>query len=462
VHRSFVPLLRSLPLLLVWAMPTFSQPEVATKADSSVAYATKHYPLLQVPQLLWTGLVYPLGQFTIYAERNKLPQRVNHFFTNEAGTFGLFPQVQLGGETGSGAGARIFHTQLFGADVMAEALFVYGGERGQTGAAFLGDESIAAGRGYWHAQTDWLQTRNESATVNGGWRDSNLRLLQLEQLDIVSTLGWRLHAYETESFTKNAFAEARIGFGRRRLTERFNVELPFITPGYTVEAHQRVGQGETIALFSAGVRLAYDDRDYTPPTQELSHPPNYQLPGRILHHDGEFYHSFRDVYNPEGGSLAELEFDFFSGNKDARFIKVGAEVQRFFTLFWRYRVLALRARLDKVSAVGAESIVPYTDLVTLGGSQRLRGYRRGALRGEGGLLLSAEYRWPIWDTWSAYLFWDEGQVFDRYGDIEGRSFLSSWGGGINLRTAEAFLIGVRIGHSKAEDALVGFTLEQEF
>ena len=41
-------------------------------------------------------------------------------------------------------------------------------------------------------------------------------------------------------------------------------------------------------------------------------------------------------------------------------------------------------------------------------------------------------------------------------------FLSSYGGGINLRTAETFLIGLRIGHSAAEDALVGFTLEQEF
>jgi hypothetical protein len=345
---------------------------------------------------------------------------------------------------------------------MAEALFVASGEGGQTGAALFGDESIAAGRGYWRAEMAWLKTRNEGATVNGGWYESELRLLQLKQLDIVSTLGWRLHAYETESFTKNTFVEGRVGFGRRRLTERFNVELPFVTPRYTAQAHQRIGQGETIALFSAGVRLAYDDRDYSPPTKELSHPLNYQLPGRILHQDGELYHSFRDIYNAEAGGLAELEFDFFSGNKDARFIKIGAEVQRFFSLFWRYRVLALRARLDKVSALGDESIVPYVDLVTLGGSQRLRGYRRGAMRGEGALLLSAEYRWPIWDTWSAYLFWDEGQVFDRYGDIEGGSFLSSWGGGINLRTAEAFLIGLRIGHSEAEDALVGFTLEQEF
>ena len=78
MHRPFVPLLRCLPLLLLWALPTFSQPEIDAKADSTTAYASKHYPLLQVPQLLWMGLVYPLGQFTIYAEHTKLPQRVNN------------------------------------------------------------------------------------------------------------------------------------------------------------------------------------------------------------------------------------------------------------------------------------------------------------------------------------------------------------------------------------------------
>jgi len=100
--------------------------------------------------------------------------------------------------------------------------------------------------------------------------------------------------------------------------------------------------------------------------------------------------------------------------------------------------------------------------VTLGGSQRLRGYERGAFRGEGALLLSAEYRYPIWDTWHAYLFWDEGQIFNKYDEVEVGRFRSSFGGGVNLRTEEAFLIGFRIGHSKERKALVGFSLEQEF
>lgn len=45
-------------------------------ADSTAAYESKHYPILQVPQFLWMGLLYPLGEFTIYAEHTRLPQRV--------------------------------------------------------------------------------------------------------------------------------------------------------------------------------------------------------------------------------------------------------------------------------------------------------------------------------------------------------------------------------------------------
>ena len=70
-----------------------------------------------------------------------------------------------------------------------------------------------------------------------------------------------------------------------------------------------------------------------------------------------------------------------------------------------------------------------------------------SLRGAGALLLSAEYRYPIWDTWNAYLFWDEGQIFDEYGDIETDGFRTSYGAGISLRTEQAFLIGLSLAHS---------------
>ena len=76
----------------------------AIQADSTDVYETVHYPVLELPQTVWTWLVYPLGQATIYAENEKLPKKVREWFMNEEQTFGLFPQVQLGGETSTSAG----------------------------------------------------------------------------------------------------------------------------------------------------------------------------------------------------------------------------------------------------------------------------------------------------------------------------------------------------------------------
>ena len=122
----------------------------------------------------------------------------------------------------------------------------------------------------------------------------------------------------------------------------------------------------------------------------------------------------------------------------------------------------MRARLDKAHALGDDSIIPYSDLTTLGGTHRLRGYRRGSFRGEGSLLLSAEYRYPIWDTWNAFLFWDEGQAFDQYEDLGLNQLEYSYGAGISVRTERAFLFGLRIARSHEEEALTGFSLEKEF
>ena len=208
--------------------------------------------------------------------------------------------------------------------------------------------------------------------------------------------------------------------------------------------------------------MAFDDRDFKPPTASISHPLNYQLPGRVLLFAEGRYYSFRDTAFPEHGGLARIEADYVIGSQDVRYFHYAAEVQRFFTLFYRNRILALRARLDKAQALGDDSIIPYSDLATLGGTHRLRGYRRGSFRGEGSLLLSAEYRYPIWDTWNAFLFWDEGQAFDQYEDLGLNQLEYSYGAGISVRTERAFLFGLRIARSDEEEALAGFSLEKEF
>ena len=440
-----------------------SAPISDAAADTTDVYATRHNHLLSLPRLLWTGLVYPLGAFTIYAEGEELPRRTMELFTNEAGTFGLFPQVQLGGETGTGGGLRTFHSDLFGRGKMFEAVYVYAGDSRQTWAGLYRDPNIAGSAFYWNAGVAMLQTRHRNATINSAVRHDQNRRFEIEQGDVESVLGWRSGSGELEEYRDNFYLETRLGWASRDLSEDTPGAGPVEHAGSTERANLLPGfLREPLTFATIGLRLAYDDRDYKRPARELSHPLNYVLPGRVLQQQGELYYSFRDIAYPERGGLVEIEADFATGSDQVRFWRLGAQVQRFFTLFYRNRILALRVQLDRAHRIGDDHLVPYSDMPTLGGSQRLRGFRRGSLRGEGALLLSAEYRYPIWDTWNAYLFWDEGQVFDQYDQLERGRFRTSYGGGVSLRTERAFLIGLRVGHSAQEDALVGFSLEQEF
>ena len=177
-----------------------------------------------------------------------------------------------------------------------------------------------------------------------------------------------------------------------------------------------------------GCRLLWDTRDTKPATSELSHPLIYHFPGRVLiEHEGLYHSLSRSRLSRTRWTGRVQRFDVAQGD-DVKFARIAAEVQQFQTLFWRDRVLAARVRLDKVFPLD-DGIAPYDDLPTLGGGNRLRGLQARHLPRRGALLAALEYRWPIWDTWSQSLFWEEGQVFDDFGDIEADRFGSTIGDG---------------------------------
>ena len=445
-------------------------PSSMAAPDTTRVYATRHNYLLSFPRLLWTWMVYPIGQMTIYTEHEELPQRARKLFTNEAGTFGVFPQVQLGGETDTGAGARLFHTDLFGDGQSLEMLYVFSHADRQR-AEVLYQDPHPGGRFHWDLYGDYLDTDHADATVNGvveGRPDLEDLieasaagvLFEQRRADARVTVGWRSNAGPLQDYRSGFTAEVRGGWALRDLAAEGPVpDLAGETS--TATASSVPGLGESLTYGWAGVRLAWDDRDAASPQESLSHSLRYQFPGRVLLDYGGLYHSFRNISYPEGGGLAEVSFDLARGADDVKFTRLGAEVSRYQTLFWKERVLAGRIRLDKVFPMD-DGFAPYDDLPSLGGGNRLRGYKRGTYRGEGALLLALEYRWPVWDTWNASLFWEEGQIFDDFDELEADGFGSSVGAGLTMRTETAFLLGLRLAHSARAKLLLGFSLEQEF
>lgn len=429
----------------------------AIQADSTDVYETVHYPVLELPQTVWTWLVYPLGQATIYAENEKLPKKVREWFMNEEQTFGLFPQVQLGGETSTSAGGQLF---LLGRSQALNAAYTIRDTDRHSGSLQFKDHAGAAT--YWNIEADYLKTNDEGSTLNGSVEDQLGALFAVERADIMATFGWRANSGPLHLYSKGLALEGRVGWGRREFSSQVPLTAPLVgIVGLTPSASQLGGLGQALTVFTVGTKFEYDDRDFEEPVRSLSHPLNYHFPGRMLLHHQDAYHSFRNTFYPERGNLLVAEADYVTGSDEARFVRLAVEAQRFQTLFWRNRILAGRARLDRVHAID-DGLVPFPDLPHLGGSQRLRGYERGSLRGQGSLLLAFEYRWPIWDTWNAFLFHEEGQVFDQYGDIDLDHFVSSTGGGMSLRSQTGLLLGLRLAHSAQESLLTGFSLEQEF
>ncbi|MCY3738614.1 MAG: BamA/TamA family outer membrane protein [Gemmatimonadaceae bacterium] len=444
---------RSLLLVLLLAAlaapsPAPAAPAEADRTDTTDVYETRRNHLLALPKYAWNALVHPIGRFTIWVEHEQVPARVLDLFTNEAETFGVFPYGALGGETGTAGGLTTFHTDLFGRGKGFSANLI-GNRDNYKGAALYDDPGIGGGPWYWNASVEALRTGHENATINGELRGSG-SLLQLEQRDARITLGRRSNYGETDGYEPEAVIELRLSHGFRE----FVADGP-LSGGIP-------GLNEAINQLSVGASAAFDDRDFKAPTTTISHSLNYQFPGRVLLFADDHYYSLRDTAFPERGGLAGIEADYVVGSGDVRYIRYAAEFHRFFTLFYRDRILGIRVRLENAHPLGEDSLVPYSDMPALGGGQRLRGYRRGYFRNQGSLLLGAEYRYPIWDTWNAFLFWDEGQVFGRYGDLEAGRFEYSFGAGISVRTERAFLFGLRIARSEEEKALTGFSLEKEF
>ena len=442
-------MLRPLSLLLVLTAPAAGQtaPAAAAETDTTEAYETRRNHALAFPKYVWDAVVFPVGRLAVWLERKEVPQRLIEMLRDED-TFDLYPYLTLGGETGTAGGLEVLHTDLFGRGKGVSAGFVANSSN-YSGAVRYDDPGTGGGPWYWNISVEALKTGYEDAAINGELRKSG-SLLKHEQRDARIALGRRSNYGVTEGYEPDAAVELRLSRGFRKFASGD------LDPGGFP------GLNRAINLFSVGAAAAFDDRDFKPPTASISLPLNYQLPGRVLLFSGGRYYRFRDTAFPGRGGLARVEADYTTGSGDVRYFRYSAEFQRFFTLFFRNRILGIRARLDRAHGLGDGSIVPYSDLPGLGGDQRLRGYRRGFFRGAGSLLLSAEYRYPVWDTCNAFLFREEGQVFDRYGDLEAGRFEHGYGAGISVRTERDFLFGAYVARSREEKALTGFLVEKEF
>lgn len=345
--------------------------------------------VLALPAYAFDVLTWPLGYGVRKAE--KIAPRL---LQGERGNYGAFPLFEFGGNTGFAAGLLVFHNRPFypNHNFRAEALF---GSRDYNDFQFeYRIKRFLSPRGRLNIEADYAN-RPDRPFLFGNDADFNDR-----------------------SFYDRENIEASLRYSYQISNA---VELRFNTDYLSREITQSKRQDETgvpafpqellgnSSIFSTGLRVAVD---------------NARGQRRI---------------NRGNRIITNLQWSRSLSNNRFHYLNYSLEGHQFLPmpLLPDDRRLAFKASLQKAEPLGDKDI-PFYENPGLGSSRDLRGFSTERFRDSGALLLTLEYRYPLWDFSDAVLFVDEGQVFNHFSDIGISRFHTSYGFGFHLISASGF------------------------
>ncbi len=143
------------------------------------------------------------------------------------------------------------------------------------------------------------------------------------------------------------------------------------------------------------------------------------------------------------GTGARLEgfssFNWDLKNRARRWLRGGFEASGFYD-FGKGKIIAARLyaemTYDLRDETGLDSAIPFHELIALGGSDRMRGFLRGRLRGNHAWTATVEYRYPILWALDAGLFASMGNVYESVTDFGWRDNYLNYGLTFRLKTGD--------------------------
>ncbi len=388
---------------------------------NTIPYRTKKSPLVHffsIPAKIWHLAWTPLGATVIWMEQNRVHEKViNFFYLNDEKTAAIFPLISLGGNTGAGAGLNLFHNNLFNKGKRLSASFLYNTSSNNTAKVTYQDSSLFGSNFFFDVTGKYFNDSDENLYIDssvdpGDLNDSSIGAnnsseedetsYATEEVSVLGNLGY-LVAERVGIGIQSSFRRVDIGRGEDIEGERFPTNI--------------LGFDAT-SLFSIGGTLNFDFTRGMPRTRSgtslrLAYSYNREIDGS------------RFEYNRFTVQAAQfLPIPFLAPN----------------------RRLAIRGLFEKMDRIGANQI-PFYELSMLGDAANLRGFDQNRFRGRGLLLFNFEYRYPVWDTWDAVIFLDEGQVYDDLGDITVDNFHTAVGTGLRFMSRRGFLMRVEVARS---------------
>lgn len=403
------------------AVASPSTQEASYPDPNLIPYRTKRSVIVQflsIPAKLWHLLWTPLGATVIWVEQNRIQEKALNFFLNDARTGGFFPLISLGGNTGAGAGLTVFHNNLFNQRKRINFSFLFSSEDNNTATLAYSDSSLFGTHLFFNLLGEYFSDSDENLFISSAIPPDQLLDSSIGGND--TNVDDDETSYKTKQggfmITTGYALSRRIGWGMVGGIKRAKVnsgtgpgsdQFPGAIPG-----------GGTHSLFSIGSALTLDFRNGWPRT----------LSGTLLR--------FGYQYNREMNG-SQFEYNRYT-----------IELNQFIPIPFlaTNRRLALRGLFEKLDRLNDKQI-PFYELSLLGDAATLRGFDQNRFRGRGMLLFNLEYRYPVWDTWDAVIFVDEGQVFDDINDINLDRFHFAAGTGLRFMSPTGFAMRFEVGFS---------------
>ncbi len=243
------------------------------------------------------------------------------------------------------------------------------------------------------------------------------------------------------------------GFGpASREEDRTNYLMRSLEVGAELQFRpfKRWSVGGGITHLSPHIGSGRDDRFLS--TEELFDEttlPGFQTQPDFWRYHGSFHYDYRDQpSNPRvGGFYGGRLSSFLDRDLDTfHFRHFEGDLQQYFPLPKR-SVIALRINLV-MTDFSTGNAVPFYSMPTLGGGEKLRGFREFRFRDLNSLLLTAEYRWQAWPSLNMTLFVDAGKVTFDHADLHFKDLEASYGIGFRFHSREALLLRLDLAFSR--------------
>lgn len=361
--------------------------------------------LLSFPSYLFHWATRPIG-WSIKLAELELPK----LFQGERGSYGVYPLFELGGDVGAAYGLLLYHNAFlpYNHRVRLEALF---------GSEEYNDFDFTY-------TIPGLNARGSSLEFDGSYSNDPVK----------SLFGGNSSTLADERLYSTEELEADIEF-RQAISSSTHVRW---TAGYRmmdIQLNERITNDPlplvseplrgTTSLVSLGSSIHFDFVEGTPRTNR-----------------GSRY-------------ILGLDWQHSLTNDQFHYLAYHLEWQQFLPLGFLpdSRRLAFKSRLQKAAPLGDKEI-PFFDIPSLGSSRDLRGFPSDRFQDDGSLLLTLEYRYPVWNFADVVLFVDEGQVFSRYTDIAFKDFHTSYGFGFHLISTKGFAFRSEFAFSRESSRVI--------